>query len=39
MKAFAQLFLENNIFIINNELLKFKNMEQAIGWIVKKFKN
>jgi hypothetical protein len=27
MKTFAQLFFKNNVFIINNGLLKFKNMD------------
>jgi hypothetical protein len=35
MKRFAQLFSENNAFIINSELLKQKNMDWSIGWIVK----
>jgi hypothetical protein len=30
MKTFAQLFFENNAFIINNELLK-KKMDYSIG--------
>jgi hypothetical protein len=39
MNTFAQLVFKNNAFIINNELLKKKNMDLLIGWIVKKFKN
>jgi hypothetical protein len=36
MKTFAQLFLENNAFIINNELLKFKI---RIGQLIRLLKN
>jgi len=37
MKTFAQLFFENNAFIINNELLEKKN--GLFNWLdYKKFK-
>ncbi len=39
MKIFAQLFFENNAFIINSRLLKQKNMDLAIDKIAKKFMN
>jgi len=39
MKTFAQLFFENNAFIIKSWLLKLKNMDWLVDKIVKKFKN
>jgi hypothetical protein len=39
MKTFAQLFFENNAFIMSSGLLKKIKMDWSIDWIVKKFKN
>jgi hypothetical protein len=34
-----QLFSEKNAFMVNVELLKFKNMNWLANWIVNKLKN
>ncbi len=34
-----RLFFEKNAFMINVELLKFKNMNWLANWIVNKLKN
>jgi hypothetical protein len=31
-----QIFFQINLFIINNELLKFKNMDWLADWIIDK---
>jgi hypothetical protein len=38
MKTFAQIFFENNAFLINNGLLE-KKLDCSVDWIVKKCKN
>jgi hypothetical protein len=36
MNTFVKLFFENNAFIINSGLSKFKNMHSLVNWIVNK---
>jgi hypothetical protein len=38
ISTFVQLFFENNTFIVNSGLLKFKNMDYLVDWITKKLK-
>ncbi len=38
MNTFVKMFFENNAFIINSGLQKFKNMNWSIDYIVNKLK-